>query len=67
MRFSKKSEYGLRAMIELTQEYGRGNGAAKNVSRSAKYPAGFPGNDPFIFEKCRTYWKSSWHEWAEFF
>ena len=41
MRFSKKSEYGLRAMIELTQEYGRGLVQRKVLADRQKIPLGF--------------------------
>ncbi len=41
MRFSKKSEYGLRAMIELTQEYGRGLVQRKMLADRQKIPLGF--------------------------
>ncbi len=41
MRFSKKSEYGLRAMIELTQEYGRGLVKRKVLAERQHIPLGF--------------------------
>ena len=41
MRFSKKSEYGLRAMIELTQEYGRELVQRKVLADRQKIPLGF--------------------------
>jgi len=41
MRFSKKSEYGLRAMIELTQEYGRGLVQRKVLANRQNIPLGF--------------------------
>jgi Rrf2 family cysteine metabolism transcriptional repressor len=41
MRFSKKSEYGLRAMIELTQEYGRGLVQRKVLAERQHIPLGF--------------------------
>jgi Rrf2 family protein len=41
MRFSKKSEYGLRAMIELTQEYGHGLVQRKILADRQKIPLGF--------------------------
>ena len=41
MRFSKKSEYGLRAMIELTQEYGQGLVQRKILAERQKIPLGF--------------------------
>ncbi len=41
MRFSKKSEYGLRAMIELTQEYGRGLVQRKVLADRQNIPLGF--------------------------
>jgi Rrf2 family protein len=41
MRFSKKSEYGLRAMIELTQEYGHGLVQRKTLADRQKIPLGF--------------------------
>ena len=41
MRFSKKSEYGLRAMIELTQEYGRGMVQRKMLAERQNIPLGF--------------------------
>jgi len=40
-RFSKKSEYGLRAMIELTQEYGRGLVQRKVLAERQHIPLGF--------------------------
>jgi len=41
MRFSKKSEYGLRAMIELTQEYGHGPVQRKALAERQNIPLGF--------------------------
>ena len=41
MRFSKKSEYGLRAMIELTQEYGHGLVQRKVLADRQNIPLGF--------------------------
>lgn len=41
MRLSKKSEYGLRAMIELTQEYGRGLVQRKVLADRQNIPLGF--------------------------
>ncbi len=41
MRFSKKSEYALRAMIELTQEYGQGLVQRKTLADRQKIPLGF--------------------------
>jgi len=41
MRFSKKSEYGLRAMIELTQEYGQGMVQRKILAERQNIPLGF--------------------------
>ena len=41
MRFSKKSEYGLRAMIELTREYGQGMVQRKALADRQKIPLGF--------------------------
>lgn len=41
MRFSKKSEYGLRAMIELTQQYGQGMVQRKILADRQKIPLGF--------------------------
>ena len=41
MRFSKKSEYGLRAMIELTQEYGQGLVQRKLLAERQNIPLGF--------------------------
>ena len=41
MRFSKKSEYGLRAMIELTQEYGQGMVQRKMLAERQNIPLGF--------------------------
>ena len=41
MRFSKKSEYGLRAMIELTQEYGRGMVQRRMLADRQNIPLGF--------------------------
>ncbi len=41
MRFSKKSEYGLRAMIELTREYGHGMVQRKVLANRQKIPLGF--------------------------
>ena len=41
MRFSKKSEYGLRALIELTQEYGQGVVQRKGLADRQKIPLGF--------------------------
>jgi Rrf2 family protein len=41
MRFSKKSEYGLRAMIELTQEYGHGLVQRKILADRQNIPLGF--------------------------
>lgn len=41
MRFSKKSEYALRAMIELTQEFGQGVVQRKLLADRQKIPLGF--------------------------
>jgi Rrf2 family protein len=41
MRFSKKSEYGLRAMIELTKEYGHGMVQRKILADRQNIPLGF--------------------------
>ena len=41
MRFSKKSEYGLRAMIELTQNYGQGLVQRKLLAERQNIPLGF--------------------------
>lgn len=41
MRFSKKSEYGLRAMIELTQGYGHGLVQRKVLADRQNIPLGF--------------------------
>ena len=41
MRLSKKSEYGLRAMIELTQEYGCGLVQRKVLADRQNIPLGF--------------------------
>ena len=41
MKFSKKSEYGLRAMIELTQDYGRGAVQRKDLADRQHIPLGF--------------------------
>ena len=41
MRFSKKSEYGLRAMIELTQQYGQGMVQRKILADRQRIPLGF--------------------------
>ncbi len=41
MRFSKKSEYGLRAMIELTKEYGQGLVQRKILAERQNIPLGF--------------------------
>lgn len=41
MRFSKKSEYALRAMIELTQEFGRGLVQRKSLADRQHIPLGF--------------------------
>lgn len=41
MRFSKKSEYALRAMIELTQEFGQGLVQRKVLSERQNIPLGF--------------------------
>lgn len=41
MRFSKKSEYALRAMIELTQEFGHGLVQRKVLSERQNIPLGF--------------------------
>jgi Rrf2 family protein len=41
MRFSKKSEYGLRAMIELTHEYGQGLVQRKVLAERQNIPLGF--------------------------
>ncbi len=41
MRFSKKSEYGLRAMIELTQKYGHGLVQRKVLADRQHIPLGF--------------------------
>jgi len=41
MRFSKKSEYALRAMIELTKEYGQGMIRRKDLAERQKIPLGF--------------------------
>ena len=41
MRFSKKSEYALRAMIELTQEFGRGMIQRRELARRQNIPLGF--------------------------
>jgi len=41
MRFSKKSEYALRAMIELTREYGQGMVQRKSLADRQKIPLGF--------------------------
>ncbi len=43
MRFSKKSEYALRAMIELTQEYGRGMIRRQDLADRQHIPLGFLG------------------------
>lgn len=41
MRFSKKSEYALRAMIELTQEFGHGLVQRKSLAERQNIPLGF--------------------------
>ena len=41
MRFSKKSEYALRAMIELTQEFGQGLVQRKSLADRQNIPLGF--------------------------
>ena len=41
MRFSKKSEYALRAMIELTQEFGHGLMQRKSLADKQCIPLGF--------------------------
>jgi len=41
MRFSKKSEYALRAMIELTQEFGHGLLQRKSLAKRQNIPLGF--------------------------
>jgi len=41
MRFSKKSEYALRAMIELTQEFGNGLVQRKSLADRQNIPLGF--------------------------
>lgn len=41
MRFSKKSEYGLRAMIELTYSFGRGVVQRRRLSEKQGIPLGF--------------------------
>jgi Rrf2 family protein len=41
MRFSKKSEYALRAMIELTQEFGHGLVQRKSLADRQNIPLGF--------------------------
>jgi Rrf2 family protein len=41
MRFSKKSEYALRAMIELTQEFGHGLVQRKLLADRQNIPLGF--------------------------
>ncbi len=41
MRFSKKSEYGLRAMIELTAQYQQGMVQRKVLAERQKIPLGF--------------------------
>lgn len=41
MRFSKKSEYALRAMIELTQEFGHGIVQRKELASRQNIPLGF--------------------------
>ncbi len=41
MRFSKKSEYALRAMIELTQEFGHGMVQRKDLASRQNIPLGF--------------------------
>ncbi len=41
MRFSKKSEYGLRAMIELTQSFGKGLVQRKDLAERQGIPIGF--------------------------
>lgn len=41
MRFSKKSEYALRAMTELTQEFGHGLVQRKSLAERQNIPLGF--------------------------
>ena len=41
MRFSKKSEYALRAMIELTREFGKGLVQRKSLADRQNIPLGF--------------------------
>jgi Rrf2 family transcriptional regulator, cysteine metabolism repressor len=41
MRFSKKSEYALRAMIELTREFGHGLVQRKSLAARQHIPLGF--------------------------
>lgn len=41
MRFSKKSEYGLRAMIELTQSFGQGLVQRQALAERQSIPLGF--------------------------
>ncbi len=41
MRFSKKSEYALRALIELTREYDQGLVQRKSLSERQHIPLGF--------------------------
>ena len=41
MRFSKKSEYALRALLELTNKYERDVVPRAQLSKSLKIPAGF--------------------------
>ena len=41
MRFSKKSEYGLRAMIELTQSFGKGLVQRRDLAERQGIPLGF--------------------------
>lgn len=41
MRFSKKSEYALRSMIELTQQFGHGLVQRKSMAERQNIPLGF--------------------------
>jgi len=41
MRISSKSKYGLRAMVELSKEYGKGPVSAKTISESEGIPISY--------------------------
>ena len=65
----KKVNMGLRALIELTQEYGQGVRSAKRLlADRQKIPFGVPGNDlAYALQECWAGRQSTWRRMGECF